>query len=358
MKQILRTVAKQLTEFLEIKHAAVFRFDPSRAELVLDTSFGFSEESADRLVGLPTDRGILGRLIRDRIPQVVNNIPQTEEQLSFLTRYDGLTSMMAVPLFSGDRFWGILTAFSREAFKFQPEDARAINLFAGQLAELSDIFARRLSSDTDELLVRLLGSIELMNFKFRNRAMIPVSEILTEQKRMRTRILNLLTDSEQAPAAEASRQEENKGEEIVLPSGDQLNVEEVITIKGEKNSNPGTKKVLVIDDQPIVTDLLVSVLERMGYQSQVASSGTIGLEIFNQNGFDLVITDLGMPDVSGWQVSKMVKTKKPHVPVVVITGWGVDPDPNKMKESGADLIIYKPFQIDELEKIIRDLLKK
>jgi CheY-like chemotaxis protein/putative methionine-R-sulfoxide reductase with GAF domain len=358
MKQILQTAAKQLTEFLGIEHVGIYRFDSSKAELVLDLSWGFCEESARRLIKLQTDRGILGRLIQSRIPQVVNDISQTEEQLSFLTKHDGLTSMIAVPLFSNGKLWGALTAFSREAFKFHPEDARAINLFAGQLAELSDIFARRMSDDTDELLVRLLGSIELMSFKFRDRAMIPLSEILNEQKRMRGRVLTLLTHSEHALPMEVSRQEESSDENIVLPSGDQLNVEEVVTIRGEKNANRKTKKVLVIDDQPIVTDLLVSVLERMGYQSQVASSGTIGLEIFENDGFDLVITDLGMPDVSGWEVSRAVKTKKPQVPVVVITGWGVDPDPNKMKDSMVDLIIYKPFQIDELEKIIRDFLEK
>jgi len=80
--------------------------------------------------------------------------------------------------------------------------------------------------------------------------------------------------------------------------------------------------------------------------------------MFEKDGFDLVITDLGMPDISGWEVSKIIKQKKPHVPVVIITGWGVDPDPNKMKDSKVDCIINKPFQVDQLEKIIQDLLKK
>ena len=131
----------------------------------------------------------------------------------------------------------------------------------------------------------------------------------------------------------------------------------MITIQGEEEKPPQSKKVLVIDDQPIVTDLLVSVLERMNYKSVVASCGREGVEMFEKEGFDLVLTDLGMPDISGWEVSKSIKQKNPDVPVVVITGWAIDPDPDKVKDSKVDFILNKPFQIDQLEKIIKDLLE-
>jgi DNA-binding NtrC family response regulator len=133
----------------------------------------------------------------------------------------------------------------------------------------------------------------------------------------------------------------------------------VVTVQGEKGETASKmKKVLVIDDQAIVTDLLESVLQRMNYQSVVASCGKDGLAAFGKDDFDLVITDLGMPDVSGWDVSKAVKDKKPNVPVVVITGWGVSPDPDRMKDSMVDRVVSKPFQIDQLEKIIKDLLQE
>jgi CheY-like chemotaxis protein len=358
MKQILETVARQLTEFFDIDQIAIYRFEPSGTKLVLELSQGFSEESTKNLSELKADHGILERLIKTRIPQVVNDIPQTQEDLSFLTENDGVFSMIAVPLFSAEETWGILVAFSRLPFSFSREDAKIINLFAGQLGECIELFSRSLRDNLDELLVQLLGSIELIGLKFRNKPTIKLSDVLVEQERLKRRVLALVEGKEKWLITEPSDRKEKPKEKMILPSKDQLDVEEVITIKGEKKSIHNSKKVLVIDDQPLITDLLVSVLERMGYSPQVASSGTAGLELFNKNGFDLVITDLGMPDVSGWEVSKLVKAQKPHVPVVVITGWGVDPDPNKVTESGVDLIIYKPFQINELERTIRDLLKK
>lgn len=358
MKQILETVARQLTEFFEIDHMVIYRLELPDTKLVLELSQGFSEESTQRLSQLKTDHGILARLTKTQRPQVVNDIPQTQEDLSFLTENDGVFSMIAVPLFSGEKMWGILGAFSRQPFNFSQEDARIINLFAGQLGECIYLFSRSLRDNLDELLVQLLGSIELIGLKFRDKPTILLSDVLAEQERLKRRVLSLVNGKEKWLITEPSDHKGKPKEKIILPTGDELDIEEVITIKGEKKVIPNSKKVLVIDDQPLITDLLVTVLERMGYLPQVASSGTAGLELFNKNGFDLVITDLGMPDVSGWEVSKKVKAQKPHVPVVVITGWGVDPDPNKITESGVDLIVYKPFQINELEKTIRDFLEK
>jgi DNA-binding response OmpR family regulator len=62
-----------------------------------------------------------------------------------------------------------------------------------------------------------------------------------------------------------------------------------------------------------------------------------------------------MPDLSGWEVSRSVKEQNPSVPVILITGWGVEPDPNKIQDSGIDFVINKPFQINQLERIVREL---
>jgi len=266
--------------------------------------------------------------------------------------------MIAVLIFSEEKLWGILTAFSQEKFRFKEEDGKIISLFGGQIGQLLELFSRYLRGSVDEILVPILGSIEVLNFRYRDRDAIGVSEILNAQNRLKKRILSYVAGLEQGSLEQITTEEKTKEEEIKLPSGDELSIEEVITIQGEEKKPPKAKRVLVIDDQPIVTDLLVSVLERMNYKSEVASCGRDGVEMFERDRYDLVITDLGMPDISGWEVSKTIKQKNPDVPVIVITGWGIDPDPDKMKDSKVDFIINKPFQIDQLEKIIKDLLEK
>jgi CheY-like chemotaxis protein len=358
MRKILEILAEQLTHFFGIKHIAMFKLSPSRPGLGLAYSSGFDEKVITGLKGLKADEGVFGRLVNTRIPQVVNDICETETTLSSLAEKEGLESMICVPIFSKDELWGFLAAFSQEKSRFREEDGRIVALFAGQIGLLLDHLSQSIRDNLDEVLVPILGSIELMNFRYSGRDTIPVAEILDAQNRFRRRVLSYIAGLEQGSSEKISGEEQEKGKRIRLPSGDELSVEEVITIKGDESSTPNTKKVLVIDDQPIVTDLLVSVLERMNYQAQVASCGKEGLEMFGKDRFDLVITDLGMPDISGWEVSKAVKQRRPDVPVVVITGWGVDPDPNKVKDSKVDLIITKPFQVGQLEKTIKELVER
>jgi len=358
MQKIFEIIIKQLTEFFRIKHVVIFQIDPSGIGLIIVYSSGFSTESAQCFRDLKAREGVFKRLVDTRISQIINDIPETEKSFASLAEAEKLKSMIAVPVFTDQKLWGILTAFSQEKFRFKEEDARIISLFAGQMGELGKLFSQNLLDNLDELLVQILGSIELLNLRYRNRKAIPVSEILNAQNRLKNRILSYATELEPASSDGITSEDRVKTEEIILPSGDELSIEEVITIQGEKEKPPKAKKVLVIDDQPIVTDLLVSVLERMDYKSVVGSCGRDGVEMFEKGEFDLVITDLGMPDLSGWEVSKSIKQKNPHVPVIVITGWGIDPDPDKLKDSKVDLVINKPFQIDQLEKIIKDLLEK
>jgi CheY-like chemotaxis protein len=358
MRKILEILVEQLAEFFGLRHFAIFQLNPLGLDLELTYSSGFEDGPTAMLRGLKADQGILRRLVDTGIPQVVNDIRETETNLSALAEEEGLESMICVPIFSRDELWGFLAAFSQEKSRFKEEDGRIITLFGGQIGQFLEHLSESIRDSLDEVLVPILGSIELMNFRYKDRGTIPISEVLDAQNRFRRRVLSYIAGLEQGSLEKITGEEEARREGITLPSGDELSVEEVITIAGDENPTPNTKKVLVIDDQPIVTDLLVSVLERMNYQSQVASCGKEGLEMFGKERFDLVITDLGMPDISGWEVSQAVKQKRPDVPVVVITGWGVDPDPNKVRDSKVDLIITKPFQVDQLEKTIRGLVER
>lgn len=107
-------------------------------------------------------------------------------------------------------------------------------------------------------------------------------------------------------------------------------------------------KILVIDDDERVRTLLRDILLLGGYQVIEASDGNSGVNYLEKGSFDMVMTDLGMPGMNGWEVAKLIKTKTPQVPVFLITGWGINLDKEKIDESGVDLIISKPFQVNEI----------
>jgi len=114
--------------------------------------------------------------------------------------------------------------------------------------------------------------------------------------------------------------------------------------------------VLVIDDDERVRTLLRDILLFAGYQVMEASDGKSGMGCLMKGGFDIVLTDLGMPEMNGWEVIKVVKEETPQIPVVLITGWGTHLDEEKIRESGVDGILGKPFQVHEVIGMVRQFI--
>ena len=80
------------------------------------------------------------------------------------------------------------------------------------------------------------------------------------------------------------------------------------------------KKILLVDDEPIILETYSALLSEKGFSVVTASSGREALETFSHNSFDLVITDLAMPDGDGFKLLEEIKEISPHTPVIVFTG--------------------------------------
>jgi len=117
------------------------------------------------------------------------------------------------------------------------------------------------------------------------------------------------------------------------------------------------KKVLVVDDNEDVLKTITKYLEQKNYNVIAATNGLDALKMLEaENGnFDLLITDLVMPSISGVAVISIVKERYPKVPIIAITGWGEHPEA-LATEAKADIVLEKPFELDEFNRIIQDLL--
>ena len=142
---------------------------------------------------------------------------------------------------------------------------------------------------------------------------------------------------------------------IHLPTGygeEEAVVKEVAPVKESRQA-----RILVIDDEDSVRDVLSRMLKAKGHQVAVAANGEEGIERFRSEPFDLVFTDLGMPKLSGWDVGKTIKTINPKVPIAMITGWGVELDRQKLSENGIDLSIAKPFNFDQVINLVSEAME-
>ncbi len=111
--------------------------------------------------------------------------------------------------------------------------------------------------------------------------------------------------------------------------------------------NPSNGYILIIDDDPTLLTLLAEYLVNAGYRSLTAASGKEGLQNFDQHNCDLVILDVMMPGMDGWEVCERLRARSP-VPVIMLTAKGAEIDKLRGFRLGVDDYVTKPFSFAEL----------
>ena len=119
-------------------------------------------------------------------------------------------------------------------------------------------------------------------------------------------------------------------------------------------------RILIIDDEAMIRDLLVNILEREGYETITASGGKDGIKIYRENPADLIITDLIMPEKDGIETIQELKKDFPDIKIIAISGGGrLGPQDylHLAKMLGAQRTLTKPIELPELLKAIEELLE-
>jgi PAS domain S-box-containing protein len=118
----------------------------------------------------------------------------------------------------------------------------------------------------------------------------------------------------------------------------------------------GSGRILVVDDEPEIRSLVEDILTEAGYEVQTAEDGTRALEALRSSSFEMVITDLGMPDITGWEVAREAREAHPEVALILITGWAAALDPKEVERHGIDRTLRKPFEMVDLLRGVSELL--
>ena len=118
-------------------------------------------------------------------------------------------------------------------------------------------------------------------------------------------------------------------------------------------------RILIIEDNEEILQALTNFLRKKNYTVAAATNGLDGLKLYESaaDNFDLVITDLVMPNISGVAVISIIKKKNPNIPVIAITGYGEQPGA-LAREARANIIMEKPFKPNKLIKNIQKLISE
>ena len=115
------------------------------------------------------------------------------------------------------------------------------------------------------------------------------------------------------------------------------------------------RKILLVEDQPPVREAIGDMLKVLGHEVVAVSTGEEALEIAGRDEFDLALIDLGIPQINGLQLAKMLKEIDPQLPVVILTGWSGMIDEESMERYGVWKVLPKPVQIDQLSELLSQL---
>jgi CheY-like chemotaxis protein/anti-sigma regulatory factor (Ser/Thr protein kinase) len=117
-------------------------------------------------------------------------------------------------------------------------------------------------------------------------------------------------------------------------------------------------KILVVDDEEGVRELLRDLLEGEGFRVYLAPGSREALSLFEVHQFDGIFTDVGMPGMSGWELAHAIRQRNETIPIAVITGWGEAVGSNEQKEARVDWVIAKPFTAQRISELAQGITRQ
>lgn len=114
--------------------------------------------------------------------------------------------------------------------------------------------------------------------------------------------------------------------------------------------------ILWVEDEEILRESGLEFLKILGHNGQTASNGNEALKLLKENNYDIVITDIGMPEMSGWQLAENINNNfYGEVKLIIMTGWGAEIDNEELNKHNISGLLNKPFKLNDLRKIIAEV---
>ena len=269
---------------------------------------------------------------------------------------EGGLSSLTVPLRLHDRVIGILNVESAEPDRFNDEHRLLLELYGRYVAmavNILDMLIVERYTTNQQLSSNVLSELESPIHQIEEEARELIREHDADPELLRH--LNRITES--LAAMRARIRSCTSGPQTILGAEDLLHQEQLEPILAGR-------RVLVADDEVEVRQTICAVLEQRGCEVVVCANGSEAIQHIDLAGeeglkFDLVISDVRMPDRNGYEVFRCAKDFSDDLPVILMTGFGYDPHHSIVRSSqeGLHCFLFKPFQVEQLlEEIYKALV--
>jgi DNA-binding response OmpR family regulator len=117
-------------------------------------------------------------------------------------------------------------------------------------------------------------------------------------------------------------------------------------------------RVLVVDDEADILELVSDILTTSGHRVDTAASGSAALRLLADGRYDVLFCDLGMREMSGWEVVAAVRGRDPALGIVLLTGWGATLSNDRLSEYGIDAVLNKPFEMERILRTVQEVVER
>jgi len=267
--------------------------------------------------------------------------PDIERDPRYVTGLDSAKSSLTVPLTLHDRIIGVFNIESRQRAAFNEDDRQFSEIFARYVAIALNIL--------DLMIVERVSTSHKVADVVCSEVLGPLNDIGSDatalldayigDDELRSRLKSIL---ENVDNIRTSLNQAQQG-----PNTAVLGAQDVI---GEDDPVLNGARILVADDEPNIRTTIQGVLHKYRVNVTVAANGGEACRYLEQQEFDLVLSDIRMPDKNGYEVFATARTRSATLPVILMTGFGYDPAHSIVRASqeGLQAVLFKPFKVEQL----------
>jgi two-component system, sensor histidine kinase SagS len=335
-------------DLMHFDHFAIRIRDQKNNKLELVISAGLPPEALSvDLFALPEGNGISGYVAATGRSYIC---PDVERDPRYVVGLENAQSSLTVPLQLHDKVIGIFNIESKQKAAFNEDDRQFAEIFGRYVAIALNVL--------DLMVVERVSIVHKVADDVSSEVAGPLNDIVsdansliedyigqdeTQRKRLHqivenvTSIRKSLKQAAEAPNA------------AVLGAGG---------LKAQEDPILKDAEILVADDEPNIRDTISDILRKYGASATVCKSATEAIDALAQRDFDLVLSDIKMPDKTGYDVFAAARLHKVKIPVILMTGFGYDPNHTIVRASqeGLQAVLFKPFKVDQFLTEVRKAL--
>jgi CheY-like chemotaxis protein len=332
---------------MHFDHFAIRLLDRKTNKLEMVISVGLPAEAVNiELFAEPEGNGISGYVAATGRSYIC---PDVDRDPRYVMGVEKAKSSLTVPLRLHDRVIGVFNIESSQAAAFNEDDRQFAEIFGRYVAIALNILdlmvvervgtAHKIADDVNAEVAGPLNDIALD-------ATALIDEYIGNEE-LRPKLQTIVDNINQI---RKSLRQAAEGPNTILGANE---------VKGADDPIIGGARVLVADDEPNIRNTINDILRKYHADVTVAVSGADAIEKISSADFDLIVSDIKMPDKTGYDVFAAAQKKSRSLPVILMTGFGYDPNHCIVRASqeGLQAVLFKPFKVDQLLTEVRKALQ-